>query len=442
MSSKKKTKSTVQKPGGWTNYGAVPPATEDSIVEESINASAEHQEEKGSNWTAFVHIVCIIAGSGTLGIAYAIKQGGWVSIVSLIVAAIGAVYSNNKLIETLYYDSKTRKNSITQIAQDAFGNLGFITVGFFSSCITLGCPVLYLILSGDNLQILFQNLDVDLGMRNWVYICGGVMAIPFVLLKTMKEAAWLSVFGALTTFVVVIVVSFMSVADYSDHPNSGHDIINFRNIPLAMGTFSFSYGGNVVFPNVEAGMKNPSAWPRINFLAILFITLMYLLIGIPSYLTYGYATTSPIYLNLPSGWTVTASIFLITAHVLLALPIYLTSLALELEEYAGVNVSNLGKSREFIARILLRTSLMILTVWLAISVPYFADVMALMGAFGNGLLIIVVPILFWIKLYGWNRLNGPLEKTWVVFIMILATIGAVIGTWDASNSLWRRIIKG
>ncbi|KAG9305233.1 hypothetical protein G9A89_001495 [Geosiphon pyriformis] len=390
MSLGKNTESTTQKPGDWTNYGTVSPIAED--IHQAIDPLVGNQEEKGSNWTAFVHIVCVIAGSGTLGIAYAIQQGGWLSLLFLILVALGCVYSNNKLIEALYYDGTTRKHTISQIAYDAFGTFGLVAVSFFYYSAIFGSPVLYLVLSGDNLQVLFGNLGLNLGMKNWVYICAGVMTIPFVLLKTMKEAAWLSLFGVLTTFIVVVVVSYMSIADYSNHSNSGHDIINIQNIPLTMGTFSYSYSGNVIFPNVEAGMRTPSSWPLVNYLAILFITFMYFLIGIPAYLTYGYSTTSPTYLNLPPGLAVDISIFLITIHVLLTIPILLTSLSLDIEEYTGINALKLGENREFIARTILRTSLMMAAVCIAITAPYFSDVMTLLGAICTGLLFVLESI--------------------------------------------------
>ena len=135
---------------------------------------------------------CIVAGSGTLGIPYAIQQGGWVSVLLLILSATMNIYANIKLIECLYNDNESRRISISQIAYDAFGNIGLGFVGFFFNALSIGCPILYLILSGENFQTLFKdNFDIDLGMETWIIICGSVMCILFVLLKTMKETSWL-----------------------------------------------------------------------------------------------------------------------------------------------------------------------------------------------------------------------------------------------------------
>ncbi|CAG8589733.1 923_t:CDS:2 [Ambispora leptoticha] len=407
----------VKKP----NYGAVPTASPENVIIEDEEATPDvfvlTPEEKGSNWTAYVHIVCVVVGSGTLGIPYALSQGGWCSLAVLLLSAVMSVYSNNKLIESLYHDGKTRKLSMPELASDAFGKL-----------------------AGQNFYKLFRN-NVALRMEDWVYLCAAVMTVPFVLSKNMKEAAWISLFGVLTAILVVVIVSYSSVVDYPNHPNSEHDTINLRNIPIAMGTFSFGYGGNVVFPNVEAGMKDPSAWPKVNYSAIASVTLMYLLIGIPAYLTYGRQTLSPIYLSLPDGWTVTISIIMITAHVLLALTIYLTSICLEIEGRLGITVAKVGRRREFLYRTLLRSAAMVMVVWLAITAPYFADVMALLGAMANGLLVVVIPVSTWIKLFGWDQLRGVYEKLWVVFVLIFASVGSFIGTSDAMIALWNDITK-
>ncbi|CAG8741283.1 1110_t:CDS:2, partial [Racocetra persica] len=309
-----------------------------------------------------------------------------------------------------------RKTSMSDLAYDAFGNIGLRIVGFFFTSISIGCSILYLVLAGDSLQPLFVNIGIDLGMNNWIYICSAAMAVPFIFLKTMKEAAWLSVFGALTTALAVLVVFVTSIMEFPQNIPIHHDLVNFRDIPIAMATFSFSYAGNIVFPHVEASMKHPRSWPKVYIFAMCTVTLMYLLIGIPAYITYGHTTLSPIYLNLPSGFAVTTSILMMTAHVLLALPIYQTAFSLEIEDYLGINVTNIGKIREFFFRVLLRLSIVIITTYLAVTIPYFSDLMALLGA------------------SGWK------EKCWVIFALIFSFYGFFVGSFDALVALWLDIM--
>ncbi|CAG8714111.1 6782_t:CDS:2, partial [Cetraspora pellucida] len=161
-----------------------------SLPIDTETGSINNDPGSGSNWTAYMNIVCVVAGSGILGIPYALLQGGWISLILLILSALMSTYTSIKLIECLGH-GKDRKTSVSDLAYEAFGNIGLCVAGFFFNVISLGCPILYLVLSGDNLQTLFSNHGIDLGMQTWVFICASTMCIPFVFLKTMKETAWL-----------------------------------------------------------------------------------------------------------------------------------------------------------------------------------------------------------------------------------------------------------
>ncbi|RGB27462.1 transmembrane amino acid transporter protein [Rhizophagus diaphanus] len=430
----------------WKNYGSTILATSDSNVVDDdldLDLQEESHRDKGSNLSAYFNIICIVAGSGTLGIPYAIQQGGWITILFLILSSMMNVYANIKLIECLYHDGKSRRISMSQVAYDAFGNVGLVLVGFFFNALSVGCSILYLILSGENFKILFSEIfDISLETKTWIFICASLMCIPFVMLKTMKEASWLSIFGTISTMMVVFVVFITSIVELPNNRDKHeHQFINFRNIPIALATVFFSYGGNIVYPHIESSMKHPSAWPKVLSFATATVTVFYLLVCIPAYATYGDATLSPIYKSLPSGLAVLITVIMITIHILLALPIYQTAFALEIEEYLSINITTLGKNREFLYRALTRILTVLFTVCIAITFPYFADVMSLLGALGNGALLIIMPLSAWIKLFGWNRLNGWKEKTWVVFIFVFSSFGAIVGTIDSIRALYLNITK-
>jgi hypothetical protein len=79
--------------------------------------------------------------------------------------------------------------------------------------------------------------------------------------------------------------------------------------------------------------------------------------------------------------------------------------------------------------------------YIAVTVPYFADWMELLGALGNGVLQVAVPIAIWLKLYGWEELEyGKLEQAWIVFILTFSAAAAIIGTCDAFGQLYEDII--
>ncbi|CAJ0830508.1 17648_t:CDS:2 [Entrophospora sp. SA101] len=390
-----------------------------SIVDEIGSNNEVGKGGKESDWNAFIGCVCIVAGAGTLGIPYAIQQGGWITILFLILAAVMTTYANIKFIECLYYNGSSRKNSMSELAYDAFGRIGLVMVGFFSSCISVGTPILYLILIGDNLQLIFSKFDF--GMKNWIYLVAGIMCIPYILLKTMKDVALLSLFGVLTVILVVFIVAIISIIDYPDNRENLHDIVIIRYLPISLATVSFSY---------------------VLSYSMFTITMLYLIIGFFGYLTYGNNVKSPIYLNLPDGILINIIIISITLHVIFALPIYQTASSLELENYFNINENKLGRLREFIYRSLLRIVTAAMEVYIAISIPYFADVMSLLGALANGTLLVVMPLLLWLRFFGWSKLeNKNCEKVWIIFTLMFSITIAIIGSCDAIISIYNDIYK-
>lgn len=59
---------------------------------------------KATNFQAYVNIVSVLAGAGTLGLPAALRDAGWVGLIILAIACAMAIYANQKLIACLYYD--------------------------------------------------------------------------------------------------------------------------------------------------------------------------------------------------------------------------------------------------------------------------------------------------------------------------------------------------
>lgn len=41
------------------------------------------RSKQGSSFTAFFNVVCVVAGTGALGLPYALSQGGWIGLFIL-----------------------------------------------------------------------------------------------------------------------------------------------------------------------------------------------------------------------------------------------------------------------------------------------------------------------------------------------------------------------
>lgn len=320
------------------------------------------------------------------------------------------------------------------VANAAFGVVGGWLTFFFNAWILLGAPILYMVLSGQNLNTLCAGTAGEIGDTPWIIISCAIVAIPFILVKNMKEVAWMSAFGALATLVTVLIVLVVACIDEKNLHNIEHDPVIWDQFPIALSTISFSFGGNVVYPHVEASLKKRSDWPKVASFGLGTCALMYFLTAVPGYYIYGTTVESPIYNSLPRGVPRIIATVLMTIHVIMAAPILVTSLALDLEKMMNVTVERFGRVVEFLIRAAMRIVIIVIVGVVACTVPHFDALMSLIGSFANCALILIFPVLFYLKLTGFR--NKPIyELAWCALIVLLGIVGLIFGTIDAIKTL-------
>ncbi|KAF8947382.1 hypothetical protein BGZ47_009350 [Haplosporangium gracile] len=389
--------------------------------------------EQGSSFAVYAVVVCTVAGSGTLGLPYALKLGGWIGVGVLILSLLMSVYTSVLLIRCLYYDGIQRLSSYQEVGRHAFGKPGLWTVWFFYATTVIGAPVMFLILAGTGFKTV---IALDISVKTWIWICATIVAIPFVLIKTMKEAAITSVLGALATVVLVIVAVRGSIIDLDNpvYADVNHSFVIFSHLPTAVASISMCFGGNAIYIHVEESMRYPKSWNHVVTAALCTCTIFYLTVAIPGYMAYGDLAESPILNNLPKDSFTTLGTVVIIIHVLLTAPLLLTSFALELERLANITVSSRGLVMERVYRTVLQFVLVGVCACIACTVPYFGDFLSLLGALSNCTLIFVLPVVFYAKLVGWRQM-GWFELIWCAIIVAIGVVSAIIGSIDAIQAL-------
>ncbi|CAG8620151.1 21178_t:CDS:2 [Gigaspora margarita] len=419
--------------------------TESSFETETYDSLGVEEEAvvSGSSWAAYVNIICVVAGSGILGLPYAIKLGGWIALSLIVLSMLISLHTSVILIKCLYYNRNGKRlNSYGDIGFAAFGNFGrYFLVGVFNNSLLIGVPILFFILSGQSLDNIVEQIwDIRLGVRIWTVISASIVAFPFVFMKTLKETVILGVFGAATTFFTVIAIVVLSFVDLSNVVNSpnppSHSMWAFTGFPVALASISFSFGGNNVFPHIEESMKNKKNWNLVVGLALATCAAMYALIAFAGYYVYGDNVMSPIYLNLPKGLVLTIATLFMTVHVLTTAPIYLTSFAVEAEKYLKITREFYSPLGELALRALFRTGLIVLCTGIAVIVPFFGDFMSFLGALSTCACVFVLPVVFYLKLFGWKSMS-IWSLLWNLFVVVIGVIACVIGSTDAILALVR-----
>ncbi|KAJ1910858.1 hypothetical protein IWQ60_010426, partial [Tieghemiomyces parasiticus] len=411
---------------------------------ESFKYEFENGHRTGSNWGAFVNIVCVVAGTGVLQLPYALSESGWLGVILMFISGIVGVYSGTILIRCLYYDRTKRLSSYPEVGEAAFGKIGLYVTYFFHYLYILGTVCIYIILAGENIDGLLVQVDVNLGSKVTQLIVAVVMWLPFVVMKSMREVAILALFGLLATVVVVgvaVVDGFVELAAVHAQNDITYRVLHITTLPSAIASISFAFSGTVVYPHVEASMKRPKDWPKVLTVGMISITVMYLLTAVCGYAVYGNTTVSPILSNLPNGVPKTIALILISLHVILAAPIMLTTFALEIEKSARVTEERLGRVKEFVVRFAFRSIVVAGLYGISIAIPYFSDVLNLVGALSTCMVFFIFPLVWYVKLFGFRILNWR-ERILGVIILILGVVGLIIGSVQAIQGLVKHINEG
>ncbi|KAJ2742007.1 hypothetical protein GGI20_004788 [Coemansia sp. BCRC 34301] len=344
------------------------------------------------------------------------------------------------IIKSIYLMDPSRPRTLNQIGAAAFGTPGRVIIYILYFVNVAGAVGDYIILAGQSFhQIAQDDGHTALSENGWKLICALAMWLGCVTLKQMSEAAVLSLVGFVTSMGAItigIAQAFLNPYRSSGtvpvaHHQATHQAARGSGVALALATISFAFCAVSVMPSVESSMRRPDKWGMVLGLSMLIVGITYLFVASVGYWAFGDQVLAPFLDNLPRNGALRAAKILISLHVIFASPVMATSFALEIETALGCTRERLGRVREFVARLVLRTLFFAVMAGIALGIPYFGDVMALVGAVSMSLLLCVVPVVCYLKLKGWESVGLPmllacaLVATLGVYICVMGSKGAI-----------------
>ncbi|KAJ2646325.1 hypothetical protein IWW40_005503 [Coemansia sp. RSA 1250] len=421
-------------------------------------ASADHVHKKGSSFNAFVNILCLAIGVGSLQLAYIVKQSGWIG-TTFIVFAAGIAFLNAVItIKCMYLKpGGGRIVGYHNIGFEAFGNAGYYTITVFNIVNIIGSIGIYVILASNNISDMFAQANVHISPRTLMIASATVMCMPTLFAKTLAETMLVSLIGTLTSVIVTVVVIVMACLypiRNGENPvgNYTGPISHSAAIPggfaMALSSVTFAYLGTTIVPHIEGGMRHPEKFNRVFGSALSVIAAIYVVMAATGYWAYGDQTMSPITDNFPKSkclyycvvfiansivpiaWPTTLAEICITIHVLFAGPLYLVQMSLEIESGLGILQKKPQAQRVWRMAVRIGSALVILAI--AEAIPFFDDVIALVGALTNPVLIYLAPIACYVKLKGWRNCS----RISLVGLALLLAFGMAISGFGLVQTIF------
>ncbi|XP_020976998.1 vacuolar amino acid transporter 1 isoform X6 [Arachis ipaensis] len=293
----------------------------------------------------------------------------------------------------------------------------------------IAAAVEFITLMSDNLSSLFPNVHIKVGgidLETHVFfaITAALMVLPTVWLRNLSLLSYISAGGIFATIMVTLCLFWVGLVEHVGL-KPGRKLLDLENISVSVGLYGFGFAGHAVFPNVYSSMQDPSRFPSVLYLSFAFCLFMYMSVGAVGYLTFGESVESQFTLNMPKELyaskiaTWTTVITPLAKYALTILPI-----ALSIEELIPNN-----KLRCHATAIAIRTFLVISSLVVALSVPYFGALMALIGAFMSMTVALIYPCACYLKIH--NGRLSKLEITKCVLVIIVGVLSSIVGTYSA-----------
>mmetsp|Transcript_8275 Transcript_8275/g.19843 ORF Transcript_8275/g.19843 Transcript_8275/m.19843 type:complete len:382 (-) Transcript_8275:39-1184(-) len=364
---------------------------------------------------------------------YSVAEAGASGLLVLLVYAAICTYTGYLLRECM--DAFVGVKGYPDIGWVAFGTPGRIAIGviLYIELFMVGCELL--ILGGGSLTAMIPHpaelphMGWAAAVRPqtfWVFACS-LAIMPTMYMRDLTLLSYLSAAGIMVTLTIVMLVTCESAA----MPQPSHlpdlSIVRWHGMPLALGIYAFCYSGHAVFPSLYNSMKDKSQYPRMLIVSIALVTVLYIGTALVGFEMYGGDVDE----NIVVGMRVAnkKSIFGTLASVIVIM-LPLTKFALTvspvaeaLEELLPVTLSDL--SFAVVSRIF-RTMLVVAGVAVALSLPFFAYVAAIIGSIFSVTISVILPTACYISI---NRHLGPLKLAVPAVVGVCGIVSAACGTY-------------
>ncbi|PON65386.1 Amino acid transporter, transmembrane domain containing protein [Parasponia andersonii] len=383
---------------------------------------------KTSN-TSFVKTV--FNGAGLLSIPYALSSGGWLSLILLLVIALAAFYSGLLIKRCMDLDSSNIK-TYPDIGHCAFGRKGRTLVSIFMYIEQYLVPTGFLILGGDNLNNLFPGIKLEI-MSGLITINGvqlSILIVALVILPTvwfdnLSILSYVSASGVIASGIIFGSIMWAGAFDGIGFHIEEGVVFNWKGIPTAVSLYAFCYSAHPVFPTLYTSMKNKNQFSNVLVLCFIICTSTYALMAVVGYLMFGSKVQSQITLNLPTMKLSSK----VATYTTLITPIakYAINIRPIVDEVQSCLPNNLNTK---FSGMIVGTIILISNVVIALTIPFFASLMALVGAFVSVTGSITLPCLCYLKISGTYKRFGW-ELVILVAIMVMGFVVAISGSYTS-----------
>ncbi|KAE9415653.1 hypothetical protein Angca_002669, partial [Angiostrongylus cantonensis] len=415
-----------------------------------------HPEKKLGWIVTAIFIVADMVGGGVVAMPVAFKQSGLLGgVIFMIVIAMVFEYTGYQLGKVWckmmhrYPHLKVCRKPFPEMAKRTMGPGMERFTSVMVNVTLFGVAVVYLLLSSNILHYFVGRFaDIQTGMCT-VIVTLAFIILPSTFLKSPADFWGIVVLAMLTTVISVVSIHVGIAIDMSScFPEVGYPEQTSGTIILSLGIFLFAFSGHFVFPTIQHDMKNPHDFTKSVVAGFLLVIILYMPLSVFGYVVYGRSLESSVIYSIQTVINFSLELganLMIAIHCIMTLVIVINPLNQEVEHYLKVSHA-FGKGR-----VLTRTTVLLLVLFVALSVPDFSPVMNLVGASTIPIGCVLLPVLFYLWCEAsteeeWRKGHIPsamdvirrTDKTVLIvnfFILGVAFVGGILGTMQGFDKL-------
>ncbi|XP_057550324.1 amino acid permease 3-like [Amaranthus tricolor] len=428
----------------------------------------------GTVWTASAHIITAVIGSGVLSLAWAIAQLGWIAGPAVMFLFSFVIYYTSTLLADCYRSGDPISGKRNYTYMDAVrSNLGGAKVkfcGIIQYVNLFGVAIGYTIAASISMMAVKRsNCFHKSGGKNPChmssnpYMIGfGIAEILFSQIPDFDQIWWLSIVAAVMSFTyssIGLALGIVQVAANKTFKGSftGISIGSVTETQKiwrsfqALGDIAFAYSFSIILIEIQDTVRSPPAesktMKKASFISIAVTTVFYMLCGCMGYAAFGDDAPG----NLLTGfgfynpfWLLDIANVAIVIHLVGAYQVYCQPLFAFIEKWASqtwpdsdfitneikLKVPGFRPYNLNLFRLVWRTSFVIATTLISMLLPFFNDIVGLLGALGFWPLTVYFPIEMYIK-----QKKVPKWSTKWICLQMLSMACLVISIAAAAGSI-------
>nr|KAG5703250.1 hypothetical protein BaRGS_034161 [Batillaria attramentaria] len=344
---------------------------------------------------------------------YAVHQGGYWSILAMVLVAYICCHTGKILVDCLYETNPMGRlvrvrSSYVDIAEHVWGRrYGARLVNLAQIIELLMTCILYVLLCGDLIEGSFPDSPLDL--TSWIMI-STMPLLACAFLTSLRRVSLLSFWCTVAHMLINLIILIYCFTQ------AGHwhwrDVklkIDIWTLPIALGIIVFSYTSQIFLPTLEGNLIDRSKFPCMMHWTHIAAAVFKALFSYIGFLTWGFHTKEVITNNLPTqSFKIVVNLILVAKALLsYPLPFYAAVDLLQTAMFQGRSADSSGTcfpscmddtGHLKVWGLALRLGLVLFTTVLAIIIPHFALLMGLIGSFTGTMLSFVWPCYFHLKI--------------------------------------------